>query len=349
MTNVYHGSFPEINDEVMQEIESIEVENLGSAVLVFRNAVDVKMEQSTKWIDANAKKAHEQRWTYETDSAGNVYALNEDKNKFALEQLEEIPVRVLQPVVDDTEPEMVDLFRYWEDQIYKCLIKYVDHFPMVLPTLWWRSRGHIIRYDKGDYLGVHNDNDTNYRSTGGQRYIPKGQLGARQVLAVLVYINDCVKTEEELDGTNYMGGELYFPYLDIEYAAKAGDVVIFPCNFYATHGVKTVLAGNRYCYLEFLSQGSPDHNVLVNVVEPDECADWCYPHWMDNLYDDYKKYCLYIEHKKDKEVLESKPNPIFQNRALEGEEGLKQPYSHIKVYKDNELRGNITHKEADLI
>ena len=99
--------------------------------------------------------------------------------------------------------------------------------------------------------------------------------------------------------------------------------------------------------MEFFSQGSPHHEVLVNVGEPDECMDWCHPHWMDNLYDDYKKYCLFAEHNKSQEFLSKKPNPLYQNRTLEGEEGLKKAYDHKKVVEDNNLRGKLTIEDAD--
>lgn len=348
--NRYAASFPEVDDKCLKEISELKVRNLGGAVLVFENALKIDKEQLEKvsvWIDKNAQKAHEQRWTYKTDEAGNTYALNEDHNKFSLEQLKEVPVRVLQPVTENTELEMVELFRRWENQIYKCLIRYVDEFPMVLPTLWWRSRGHIIRYEKGMYLGIHNDNDSNYRSTEGKRYIPHGQMQIRQVVAVSAYMNDCVNSESKLDGTNYTGGELFFPYLNIEYAPKMGDVVIFPCNFYATHGVKTVKSGVRYGYLEFMSQGSPHEEVMVFLREWDELTDWCYPHWMDNIFDDYKKYCLYAEYQKDQDVLSKKPNPLFQNRTLEGDEGLRKAYDSKKVVADNNLRGKISVSESD--
>jgi len=348
--NRYAASFPDVDDKCLKEISELKVRNLGGAVLVFENALNINKEQLEKvsvWIDKNAQKAHEQRWTYKTDEAGNTYALNEDHNKFSLEQLKEVPVRVLQPVTEDTESEMVELFKDWENQIYKCLIRYVDEFPMALPTLWWRSRGHIIRYEEGMYLGIHNDNDSNYRSTEGKRYIPHGQMQIRQVVAVSAYMNDCVDSESKLNGTNYTGGELFFPYLNIEYAPKMGDVVIFPCNFYATHGVKTVKSGVRYGYLEFMSQGSPHEEVMVFLREWDELTDWCYPHWMDNIFDDYKKYCLYSEYQKDQDVLSKKPNPLFQNRTLEGDEGLRKAYDSKKVVADNSLRGKISVTEAD--
>jgi predicted 2-oxoglutarate/Fe(II)-dependent dioxygenase YbiX len=305
-----------LSQEEMLEISNLKFENHGGAVLRFKNVFEVDFPKVSKWIDARGKKAHEQRWKYKTDKNGVRYAENEDGNKFTIEQAEMVPVRVLQPVEQDTEEEMVQLFQDWERAIYKCLIRYIDEYPLVLGTLWWRNRGHILRYDKGTFLGLHNDNDTNYRATGGKRYIPYGQLGSRQSLAALLYINDCVDAKEKIDGTNYMGGELYFPYLDIDVSAKAGDIVIFPTNFVASHGVKEVTDGIRYAYLEFYSQGSPDANVRIEVVEPNEMDDWCKPHWIDSIYDDYWEYAAKYNSKVDSD------NPIYSNRNLEGDDGM---------------------------
>lgn len=337
----YLGLTPEIDETTLKELLSMNIDNLGGGVIRFPNAVDIDFPSISKWIDENALAAHQQRWKYFVDDAGNTYATNEDGNKFSVEQIEEVPVRVLNPVDENTSQEMIDLFRYWEDQIYKCLIRYIHEFPMVVGTIWWRSRGHVIRYDKGDYLGIHNDNDSNYRATGGKRYMPKGQIQMRQVIAALIYINDCVDSEDQLNGTNYLGGELFFPYLGIESKPKMGDIILFPTNYVATHGVKTVKAGQRYCYLEFFSQGSSHDEVLINVAEPDSCDGWCRPHWIDSVYDDYTKFCLEAEYGKPIEDIAGIPNPVYQNRTLEGDDGLRQPYKHQQVFDINAKRGTI--------
>jgi hypothetical protein len=253
-----------------------------------------------------------------------VYAKNEDGNKFSIEQVETVPVRVLEPVQDGTEEEIVEIIRGWEDSIYKTLIRYIDMFPLVVGTIWWRNRGHVLRYDPGKHLGLHNDNDTNYRATGGERYIPYGQVGARQTVAVLLYINDCVDSVDQLDGTNYSGGELYFPYLNISHQAKKGDIIIFPTNYVASHGVNEVTGGTRYAYLEFFSQGSPDINIRLEVAEPDEVSSWCVPHWIDTVYDDYQKYSNHI--KQNYSHLKENVNKIdYLVRNLEGEKGYINP------------------------
>jgi hypothetical protein len=338
---IFNGSTPIIDSDAICQILDMDVEHLGgplTGVVRFKNAINVDQPKIKKWIDENAQKAHEQRWEYKVDDAGVTYAINEDGNKFSLEQIEEVPIRVLEPVKTETEKEFVQIFKDWEDAIYKCIIRYIDIYPMVLGTLWWRSRGHVIRYDKGDYLGIHNDNDSNFRSTGGKRYVPKGQMQMRQVIAVMLYVNDCVN-DEEFNGENYSGGELTFPYLDIKHQPKSGDIVIFPTNFIATHGVNTVKQGKRYCYLEFWSQGSSHEEVCVNVAEPDEVDAWCRPHWIDSLYDDYAMYCKQSEHRESKLI--GRANPIYQNRSLDSEDGHRHPYSHAKVVEDNLKRGTL--------
>ncbi len=337
--NLFKGTTPEFDKPTIKQVMDLPMEVLGGGVIRFPGVVNIDREKISVWCDANAQKAHEQRWTYHKDRDGVTYATNEDGNKFSLEQIEEVPVRLLNPVEKDTDPEMIETFRYWEDQIYKCLIKYIDEYPMVLGTLWWRSRGHLMRYDEGDYLGIHNDNDSNFRSTQGKRYVPKGQMQMRQVVAIMLYPNDCVNSEEEYDGTNYVGGNLFFPYLDVEITPKQGDIFIFPTNYMATHGVKTVVKGHRYGYLEFWSQGNSDESVLISVAEASEADGWCRPHWIDNLYDDYHKYCLYSEYLNPDKV--DRANPVYQNRTLEGKEGQSQPYSHHRVFEDNKDRGKI--------
>jgi len=54
-------------------------------------------------------------------------------------------------------------------------------------------------------------------------------------IATLIYLND-----------DYKGGEIYFPYLDINIKPKAGDLVCFPDTPDFVHGVKPIEAGIRY-------------------------------------------------------------------------------------------------------
>ena len=45
---------------------------------------------------------------------------------------------------------------------------------------------------------------------------------------------------------DYEGGELYFPQHGIEFKPKAGAAYFFPGDMHYTHGVRPVIAGNRF-------------------------------------------------------------------------------------------------------
>ena len=58
-----------------------------------------------------------------------------------------------------------------------------------------------------------------------------------QDIASVMYIND---------GSEFEGGELYFPNQSLQIKPKAGMAVFFPGDINYSHGVKTVTSGARY-------------------------------------------------------------------------------------------------------
>ena len=61
---------------------------------------------------------------------------------------------------------------------------------------------------------------------------------------------------------------------------------------------------------------SPGMFTRIEVVEPSEMDDWCKPHWIDSIYDDYWNYAAKYNNKVDSD------NPIYSNRNLEGDDGM---------------------------
>jgi len=310
-------STPNIGANELKEISELTVEDLGSGIVVFRNAFSVD-DFILRHIDDCAAEAHKSRWSYVTDEDGVEYGINEDGFRYRLEDVPNAPVRLLEPVTEETGPKVVEYFTYLEDAIYKCLIRYTDMFPLIVGSLWWRTRGHILRYDGGGILGWHQDNDTNYKVTQGVRYMPRGQVALRQTAGALAYFNDCVDTKEELDGTNFCGGHLKFAYLGIDYKPKKGDIIMFPTNYICAHGVTKMDGGTRYAYLSFFGQGGTDNAANIRIKEKDASIQWCEPVWFDNIYDDYELYCKseYSIWSKPTPGLELGSNPVFQNRCV---------------------------------
>jgi hypothetical protein len=76
----------------------------------------------------------------------------------------------------------------------------------------------ILKYGKTGYLPEHQDQGVSSR-----------------VLSTVAYLND-----------NYVGGEIYFPQVDVEIKPEAGSVIFFPSNFVFSHTVKPITNGFRY-------------------------------------------------------------------------------------------------------
>ena len=225
---------PEMTNEILDEILGYrdKISNLGGGIVQFHDVVEIDQLTLLPHLDQLAEESHTSRWEYTTDEDGHDIALNEDGYQFLLHEINEAPIPIRHP---DTQ-----LFK---DALYKCALKYIDLFPvMMLETVWWRSEGHYLKYPTRSYLGKHSTNV--------------------QTISLQLLLND-----------DYSGGEMKYPYLDVAVEAKAGDVVVSPCNFVAAHEIKPITEGNRYSYLEFYSQGSPEKGIPM----------------LSNIFNDYDK------------------------------------------------------------
>ena len=314
-------STPVIDDAAIQEIANYQYEVLAPGIVVFRNVINFDQRKIIDYIDENAAPAHATRWTYIVGEDGQEYGINEDGFRYKPEDIPSTPVRLLKPVSHGTPEDIKDFFYSMEDTIYKCLMRYIDLYPLLVGCIWWRNRGHILRYEDQGVLGAHCDNDTNYKATEGVRYMPRGQVAARQTMGSLTYLNDCVESEEEIDntgGTNFLGGHLEFFHLDVEYKPRKGDVVMFPTNYIASHQVSRMTAGRRYSYLSFFGQGSEDIKAGVSIASADESRMWCPPVWLDNIYDDYERFCKspYSIFAPENNHINIGINPVYQGRCV---------------------------------
>ena len=308
---------PVIGEKELKEISEFVFEDLGSGIVVFKNVFNVE-DRILQHIDNCAAEAHRVRWTYITGDDGIEYGINEDGFRYRLEDVPNAPVRLLEPVIESTDEYATEYFTELENVIYKCLIKYIDMFPLIVGSLWWRTRGHILRYDGGGILGWHQDNDTNYKVTEGVRYMPRGQVALRQTAGALAYFNNCVDSKDELTEETFVGGHLKFTYLGIDYKPQKGDIIMFPTNYICAHGVTKMEGGTRYAYLTFFGQGGTDESANIRIKESVESIQWCEPVWFDSIYDDYERYCksefsIWSHPTPD---LELGANPVFQNRCV---------------------------------
>ena len=174
------------------------------------------------------------------------YTLNEDGNyvnrggyTFTPEQYAGSPTRFLNLTPDGEDATFHDQIRV---VMYDCLTKYVQEYPSVARSIWWRTDGQIATYADGQSMGGHQDREIEY--TPGQ--IPASEAPIFNEITGSII----------LQGSE-TGGHLNFAVTSASLPPRTGTAVFYPSNYIGTHAVTPITEGERISYLEFYGQGTP--------------------------------------------------------------------------------------------
>lgn len=274
--------------DIKIEINDCEPEDLGGGVIVFRGAI------KTNWdaVRSLSEELIQLEWSemyknaIDPETGKEVYE-NKSGYLFSKDIINNMPKRAAS--VHMYEDSIINtIFSDIEKVKDYFLLKYLEIFPLAYKCIWWKVKGHLLKYEPGVYLGSHSDISADY--TYGYPE-PADQLALRNVVTSLVYLS--TQDDNMLSESCFSGGEHYFNYLDIEYKPQEGDIMFFPSNYMAAHEVKKVRNGNRYTYLGWYSQGTPNANVREHVADPikeSQIAKNATNVYMPTLALDFKNY-----------------------------------------------------------
>jgi predicted 2-oxoglutarate/Fe(II)-dependent dioxygenase YbiX len=252
--------------------------HLGGGTVLFENAIHVPQETIIPYLENLKDVWRKENFTIVTDEHGNdLYAVNKGGFKYGIEEMTKAPVRI----------QNMDhpFFLECERAIYQACLEYIDFFPAILQSIWWRSGGHVLCYDKGASLGFHADNDVNYRY-GSE---PQLQHATRNVISVLIYLNDCVD-DGDIGKYEFSGGHMEIPYFGIDIKPQKGSIVVMPANYLGAHKINEVTSGSRYSYLGWFAQGSADTERGINPVIPSKDIGPGGQWWETSVIEDYAKF-----------------------------------------------------------
>lgn len=278
--------------------KKVDPKNLGGGVILFEKTIELDwdklIEKSSQLIEEEWSDMYRPGVDPETNE--QIY-INKSGYFFNRESIDLMPKRAGAIHYKDDQ-YLKSVLSFLEECKDRCLLQYLEIFPLAYKCIWWKVKGHILQYPKNVYLGSHSDISADYIYGILE---PKDQLALRNVVTSLVYFNDSVENESELNENNYIGGHHYFNYLDIEYSPKKGDILMFPSNYMASHEVKPVIDGFRYSYLGWYSQGTPNpevHEYVADPIKEPEIAQKATNVYMPSLREDFQKYlndCGYSE------------------------------------------------------
>lgn len=265
----------------------VEPEHLGGGIVLFRNAINVDQDLVIPYIAALKEKAVKEDYKIIYDEDNNpLYAINRSGHRYAVEDIHKSSSHIMNFIYEETSQDVIDFFELCEKTFYQSLLKYATLFPMLIPSLWWRTQGHILAYGPESSMGLHSDNDVNYQPG----FEPDLQLAIRSVVGSIIYFNDSVNEASDIIKHEYLGGEIEFPYANVVYKPKSGDLIMFPSNFMAAHNIKPCHDGSRYAYIGYYSQGSAQPERGINIIADEFPAGKQGQIWMPNVVKDYIDY-----------------------------------------------------------
>jgi len=261
--------------------------HLGCGIVLFENVVNVDQDTILPFIASLKEKAIKEDYTIIYDDADKpLYAINRSGHRYVVEDILKSSSHIMNFVDENTPNDIINFFDQCEKIFYQGVLNYTTIFPMILTSLWWRTQGHILAYGPGSAMGLHSDNDVNYQPG----FEPDLQVATRSVVGTIIYLNDSVNTISDFNKNEYLGGEIYFPYANITYKPKTGDMLMFPSNYLGSHEISPCKEGSRYAYIGYFSQGSPHLERGINITHGEIPVGSQGQIWMPNIVKDYVEF-----------------------------------------------------------
>jgi hypothetical protein len=140
-------------------------------------------------------------------------------------------------------PQFEELRNIYNDTVVnlrRCVEDYQQRYNIGLNYM---EAINYVRYGEKQHFQVHTDHGFSYTCT----------------MSSVMYLND-----------EYDGGELWFPYLDLEFKPEYGDIVLFPSTYIFAHAAKPVTSGVKYSAVTMFDYNDRNHDLPSNYDDSRE-------------------------------------------------------------------------------
>ena len=230
-----------------------------AGVVVFPGVVEIDQEFLSAWVERRSASigdntGYTDRRIKTVDGAkidkdGNY--VNADGYKFTPGQFKTTPPRLV-GLLYDVEPEDKAFVEYLDGVMATCLHEYINMYPEVSTSIWYRTPSHAVLYTAGHEIGLHSDQTTERGKRAWGTGVadpsskPINEFPTKTVVTGSLILRDTAE-----------GGTMYFPHAGVRDKFAVGSAVFYPSNFIGAHSVETITSGERISYLQFYCQGMP--------------------------------------------------------------------------------------------
>ena len=224
--------------------------HLGSGIMLFRNVLSDDEEMVKSYLNrltsiTSPQGFSKKDWTEKYVSDGGY--------EFERRDIAINPSRFTDIIFDSITKEEIDLVEHLEAVFYECLVMYCRLFPVAMRDIKWRTRGYVIRYEYGQYIGPHSDTSIPYK---GDSLDSDSMHPMQNTLTGSICLNK-----------DFEGGRIVFRNWGVGVDQKFGDVLLYPSSFIGCHEVQPVTSGERYAYLGWFGHGQ------TNMIQPPNSTD----------------------------------------------------------------------------
>ena len=200
------------------------IDDLGSGILVYRNAVKKELEIVSRLTNI-LKDDPKEYPSWQPAYVGYQQLMPDyrDCNDFKFKKTDLV----------DSRPYSAELGKIWQDCYDPQKLAVDDYCKRynIMELRYWEAFN-FIRYRPGQHFMEHHDHGFSYNCT----------------VSIVTYLN-----------SDYEGGELFFRLQGITYKPQEGDTVIFPSNFMYPHQALPVTSGTKYSLVTMLDYSDKYH------------------------------------------------------------------------------------------
>ena len=138
--------------------------------------------------------------------------------------------------------EIENIYNDFNTVLQACLKDYESRYNFKMNYM---EAINFVKYVEGDHFQVHTDSGFSYFCT----------------LSSVAWFND-----------NYDGGELWFPYLNLNFKPQKGDILFFPSTYIFAHAAQPVSNGTKYSAVTMFNyeEAVPKNTSVLNNGETND-------------------------------------------------------------------------------